>query len=114
MIIEFRNSDGSAYERTTLGGPKMEFAATQEGMEQRMVALGAPVDFAKRAAARHVRAMANPRPAMRDKSLREQVAAVTAIVEADKKAGRLLDAETQARIAAATAIVNADKQAGLV
>jgi len=51
---------------------------------------------------------------MRDKSLREQVAAVTAIVEADKKAGRLLDAETQARIAAATAIVNADKQAGLV
>ena len=93
MIIEFRNSDGSAYERTTLGGPKMEFAATQEGVEQRMVALGAPADFAKRAAARHIRALANPRPTA--KSLQEQVAAVTAIVEADKKAGRLLD-ETDA------------------
>jgi len=114
MLIEFRYSDGSAFERTSLGGPKIEFAATQEGVEQRMVALGAPADFAKRAAARHMRALANPRPVTRASSLQERVAAVTKLVNADIAAGRVLDANTQARIAAITKLVDADRKAGLV
>ncbi|SRR6266478_6389599 len=111
MLIEFRSTDGSAFERTSLGARNIEFADNPEGREQRMLALGCPPDLAKRAAGRQMRALA-PRPVT--KSLQERVAAVGALVAADIAAGRVLDATTQARIAKATALVAADKKAGLV
>ncbi len=115
MIIEFRNADGDVVARQSTGGDTIKVvAATEAQYAERMINFGAPVEFAKRAAARHTRALANPRTATRDKSLADRIAAATAAVQADLKAGRLLDAQTQARIAAATKIVNADKMAGLV
>ena len=103
MIIEFRNSGGSAYEKSSLGGAVIQYANTQEGREARMQALGCPADLAKRAVARHMRELANPR---RGNSLQERIAAANAAVEADKQAGRLLDADLKARIAAANKLVN--------
>ena len=115
MIIEFRNSEGDVVARQSTGGDSIQVvAATQVQYEQRMLNLGAPVDFAKRAAARHMRALASPRPAIKDKTLQARVAAVTALVDGDRKSGWLLDAETQVRIAEATKLVNADRKAGLV
>jgi len=104
MLIEFRNVEGAVVESYDLGGNSIErAAATQQQYEQRMVNLGAPVEVAKRAAARHMRALANPR---RGNSLQERIAAANAAVAADKAAGRLLDTGLQARIAAANKLVN--------
>ncbi len=114
MLIEFRNSDGSAFEKSSLGGAVIQYANTQEGREQRMLALGCPADIAKRAAARHMRALDNPRPVTRAKSLQERIAAVNKIVADDIAAGRVLDPNTAARVAAITALVAADKAAGLL
>jgi len=100
MIIEFRNSDGSAFEKSSLGGAVIQYANTQEGREARMQALGCPADLAKRAAARHMRAVT------RASSLQDRIAAANAAVAADKQAGRLLDTGLQARIAAANKLVN--------
>jgi hypothetical protein len=110
-MIEFRYSDGSTCERTSLGGSRIEFADNAAGREQRMLALGCPADLAKRAAGRQMRALA-PQP--RASSLHERIAAINKIVAEDVAAGRLLDATTQARIAAVNKIVAADKKAGLV
>jgi hypothetical protein len=93
MIIEFRNTTGEVVERHSTGGDSIEVAAaTQAQYEQRMLAKGAPVELAKRAAARHMRALATPRKA---NTLQERIAAANALVRADKAAGLLLD-ETDA------------------
>ena len=97
MIIEFRNSDGSAFEKSSLGGAVIQYANTQEGREARMLALGCPADLAKRSAARHPR---------RGNSLQERIEVANAAVAADKQAGRLLDADLKSRIAAANKLVN--------
>ena len=91
MIIEFRNVEGAVVSRHNLGGNSIECAAaTQQQYEQRMINLGAPVELAKRAAARHMRALANP-----VKSLQQRIADANAVVAADRAAGLLLD-ETDA------------------
>ncbi len=106
MLIEFRNVEGAVVESYDLGGSSIErAAATQQQYEQRMVNLGAPVEVAKRAAARHMRALANPR-VTKANSLQERIAAANAAVAADKAAGRILDTGLQARIAAANKLVN--------
>lgn len=101
MIIEFRNSDGSAFERHSLGGARIEYAATVEGYAQRMVDLGAPVEFAARAAARYMRALTKPRPAatsvaefcdldkVRDMVNRQKAAEWAAVIAADKAAEKI-------------------------
>jgi len=106
MIIEFRSVEGAVVSRYNLGGNDLECAAaTQQQYEQRMVNLGAPVELAKRAAARHMRGLANPR-ITRASSLQERIAAANAAVAADIQAGRLLDTDLKARIAAANKLVN--------
>lgn len=105
MLIEFRASNsyvGGAYERRSLGGPRVEYAATQEGFAKRMEDLGAPVEFAARAAARHVRSLANPRANHAPESVvnkdcnkafalvyGDRIAAAQAAVAADRAAGKI-------------------------